>query len=193
MNLILPVMIIISLIFACFNGRLDQTISAAFSGAENAVTAVISMAGVFCFWSGLLKLSEISGLSGKISKIIKPVLKLLFPKLKKDSKAFSAITMNVVANLMGMGNAATPAGIDAMCELDKINGYSPYASDEMCIFVILNTASIQLIPTTIMSLRTAAGSQNPASIMIPIWISSVVSLVSAVGMMKIIIWRGRKR
>ena len=169
------------------------TISAAFSGAENAVTAVISMAGVFCFWSGLLKISENSGFSEKVSKVISSVLKLVFPKLKKDSKAYSAITMNVVANLMGMGNAATPAGIDAMCELDKINGYSEYASDEMCMFVVLNTASIQLIPTTIMSLRAAAGSENPASVMIPIWISSVISLVAAVCMMKIIIWWGRKR
>lgn len=192
MNFILPLMIIISLIFACLNGRLDQTISAVFSGAENAVAVIIQMAGVFCFWSGLLKISEVSGFSKIISKIISPVLHLIFPNLKKNGKAFSKISMNVVANLMGMGNAATPAGIDAMCELDKINGYSPYASDEMCMMVVLNTASIQLIPTTIMSLRSSAGG-NPQSVIIPIWITSFISLLSAVMMMKIIIWWGKKR
>ena len=192
MNFILPVMIIISLIFACINGRLDQTISAVFSGADNAVTVIIQMAGVFCFWSGLLKISEMSGFSKIITKIISPVLHLLFPRLKKNGSAFSKISMNVVANLMGMGNAATPAGIDAMCELDKINGYSPHASDEMCMLVVLNTASIQLIPTTIMSLRATAGG-NPQSIIIPIWITSVISLLSALMFMKMIIWWGRKR
>ena len=192
MNFILPLMIIISLIFACLNGRLDQTISAVFSGAENAVTIIIQMAGVFCFWSGLLKISESSGLSKIISKIISPVLNFVFPKLKTNGKAFSKISMNVVANLLGMGNAATPAGIDAMCELDKLNGYSSFASDEMCMFVILNTASIQLIPTTIMSLRASSGG-NPQSVIFPIWITSAISLLSALMLMKLIIWGGRKR
>lgn len=186
-------MIIISIIFASFNGRLDQTVSAAFMGAENAVSAIISMAGVFCFWSGILKIAEKSGFSKILSKIISPVLGFIFPKLKKNGEAFSHITMNVVANLMGMGNAATPAGIDAMCELDKLNGYSPHASDEMCLLVVMNTASIQLLPTTILSLRSAAGSQNPAGVIIPIWIASAVSLISAVCMMKLIIRWGKKR
>lgn len=193
MNFIWSGMIIISLIFAGINGRLDQTISAAFSGAEGAVSAVAAMAGVFCFWSGLLNVAQTGGFSEVIAKIINPVLKIVFPRLKRDGRALSAITMNVAANLMGMGNAATPAGIEAMCELDKLNGNSPYASDEMCMLVVINTASIQLIPTTIISLRAAAGSQNPAGVIIPIWISSAVSLISAVCVMKFIIWRGKRR
>lgn len=193
MNYIWSAMIIISLVFACFNGKLDQTVSAAFSGAENAVGAVIAMAGVFCFWSGILKIAEKSGFSKILSKLISPVIKFIFPKLSKDGKAFSHITMNVVANLMGMGNAATPAGIDAMCELDRLNGYSPYVSDEMCLLVVMNTASIQLMPTTILSLRSSVGSANPGAVIVPIWIASVISLVSAVIMMKLIILRGRKK
>lgn len=193
MNYIWPVMIIISLVFGALNGRLDSTVAAAFSGAESAVNAVIAMAGMFCFWSGLLKLAEKSGFSKILAKIISPFLGRIFPKLSRESKAFSHITMNVVANLMGMGNAATPAGIDAMCELDKINGYSPHASDEMCLLVVLNTASMQLIPTTILSLRAAAGSVNPAAVIVPIWVVSAISLISAVVMMKFIIRRGKRR
>lgn len=192
MNYIWPVMVIVSLVFAVFNGRLDQTVSAVFSGAENAVTAIMAMAGVFCFWSGLLKIAETSGLSRIISKVISPVIRLIFPHLSKDQKAFSHITMNVVANLMGMGNAATPAGIDAMCELDRLNGHSEYASDEMCLFAVMNTASVQLIPTTILSLRASAGSIDPGAVIVPIWIASTVALVSAVAMMKFIISREKK-
>ena len=191
MNYIWPVMILISIVFAAVNGTLDSTVSAAFSGAENAVQTTIAMAGLFCFWSGLLKLSEKSGFSEVLAKIINPALKKLFPKV--EGKAYSHITMNIAANLMGMGNAATPAGIDAMCELDRLNGYSPYISDEMCLFVVINTASLQLIPTTIISLRAAAGSPNPASVMIPIWIASATSLIFAILMMKLILRWGKKK
>ncbi len=193
MNYIWSAMIIVSLIFGAVNQRLDETVKAAFYGARSAVDAAISMAGVFLFWCGILKISEKSGFSALLSKIVSVPLGWLFPKIKKGSKAFSHITMNVAANLMGMGNAATPAGIDAMCELDRLNGYSPRASDEMCMFVVLNTASLQLIPTTIISLRASAGSVNPGAVLVPVWIASLVSLLSACIMMKLMIRLGRKR
>ena len=189
MNYIWPGLILISLVFACLNGRVDETVSALFSGAENSVSAVLAMAGIFAFWSGILKVSGKSGFSGIISKLISPVITLIFPKLKKGGKAREYITMNIVANLMGMGNAATPAGISAMSELDKLNGNSRHISDEMCLFVVMNTASIQLIPTTILSLR--AGAENPAEVIVPIWIASGIALISALIMMRIII--GRKK
>ncbi len=191
MNYIWPLMVIVSFIFSILNGRLDETLASAFLGAQSAVEAVVGMAGMFCFWSGLLNLAEKSGFSQIISRVVNPILKLIFPKL--SGKALSHITMNVVANLMGMGNAATPAGIAAMTELDKQNHHSLYASDEMCLFVVMNTASIQLIPTTILSLRAANGSVNPAAVIIPIWIVSSISLTLALIFTKIIIFRGRKR
>ena len=193
MNYIWPVMVIISFVFSILEGRLDETLAAAFSGAQSAVETVVGMAGMFCFWSGLLNLAEKSGFSKIVSKLVAPLLKVIFPRLSKKEKAFSHITMNVVANLMGMGNAATPAGVAAMAELDKINGNSLYASDEMCLFVVMNTASIQLIPTTILSMRTACNSANPGAVIVPIWIASSVALISALIFMKIIIWRGKKR
>lgn len=193
MNYIWPFMVIISFVFSIINGRVDETLTAAFSGAQSAVEMVVGMAGMFCFWSGLLNLAEKSGFSKIVSKVASPFLKIIFPRLSKKEKAFSHITMNVVANLMGMGNAATPAGISAMAELDKINENPLYASDEMCLFVVMNTASIQLIPTTILSMRMAAGSVNPGAVIVPIWIASFVALISALIFMKIIIWRGKKR
>jgi len=120
-----------------------------------------------------------------------PLISVLFPKLKKGSSATKKITSNIAANLLGMGNAATPAGIEAMSELDKINGGREYPSDEMCIFTVLNTASIQLIPTTVISMRAAVGAIAPAKILLPVWICSVCSLFSAVGAMKLILKSGK--
>lgn len=184
MNYIWSGLILISFVFAFINGRVDETVTALFSGADSAVRAVLAMAGVFCFWSGILKISEKSGFSTVISKVISPIIGFLFPKLKKGKRAREHITMNVVANLLGMGNAATPSGINAMTELDRLNGHSPYISNEMCLLVVMNTASVQLIPTTILSLRTA--SLNPTAVVVPIWIASAVSLIAAVGAMALI-------
>lgn len=187
MNYIWSGMIIISLVFAAINGTLDETLAAAFSGAEQAAGSVIAMAGIFCFWSGFLKIAESGGFSGIISKLMRPVLHRIFPRLSTDSKAYSAITMNVTANLLGLGNAATPAGIEAVEELDRINGSSPFPSEEMCLFIVMNTASIQVIPTTVTALRAAAGSAAPSEIMLPMWIVSAVSLISAFLAMKLIL------
>ena len=189
MNYIFPILIIVSVICSILTGRVAETTAAAFSGAEDATTAIIAMSGIFCFWTGILKISEKSGLTNLISKGVKPILKKVFPGLDPDGAAFSAITMNVLANLLGLGNAATPAGIEAMERLDELNGGSPYPSREMCYFVILNTASIQLIPTTIMALRGGAGAKNPGAIMVPIWMTSALALVGAMFLMKIIVAR----
>lgn len=191
MNYLFPILILVSIVCSIFTGRVAETTSAAFLGAENAVKAIVAMSGIFCFWTGILKISEKSGLSKVISRLIKPILRRIFPRLDPEDGAFSAITMNVLANLMGMGNAATPAGIEAMEKLDVLNGHSPYPSREMCFFVVMNTASIQLIPTTIMALRGSAGSENPAAIMVPIWITSVVALLAAMLFMKITNRRGK--
>ncbi len=190
MNYIWPALMIISLIFASINGRIDETVAALFSGADLAVQTALGMAGVFCFWSGLLKLAEKSGFADILAKVISPVIGRIFPRLKKGDKARGFITMNVVANLLGMGNAATPSGINAMHELDKLNGGSPNISEEMCLLVVMNTASIQLIPTTILALRSASAS--PAAVVVPIWIVSAISLAAAMGAMILINRRCRK-
>lgn len=178
MNYIWCGMILVSIIVSIFNGTVSETINAAFEGAKSSVFTVLSFAGVMCFWTGIIKTAEKSGLSQKLEKLLRPVINLLFPGAGEEAKKY--ISLNMSANILGMGNAATPMGIKAMSELDKENPNPLYASNNMCMLVIINTASLQLIPTTIISLRAAAGSQNPFSVIVPIWISSLCAFLTAV-------------
>lgn len=183
MNYIWCAMIILSLAVAAVNGRIDETVTAAFTGAQSSVEVILSFAGVMCFWTGMLKIAEKSGVSDKIQKLLNPIIKRLFPKADDEAKKY--IGMNMTANILGMGNAATPMGIKAMTALDRANKNPLYPSDDMCMLVVLNTTSFQLIPTTIIALRTAANSQNPMSVLVPIWITSAVSIIIAVTAVKI--------
>ena len=184
-------MIIFSLIVAAVNGKLDETITAAFTGAQSSIEVVLSFAGVMCFWTGIMKIAEKSGVSDKVQKLLSPIIKTLFPKADDDAKKY--ISMNMTANILGMGNAATPMGIKAMTALDKRNKNPLYPSDEMCMLVVLNTTSFQLIPTTIIALRTAASSANPMSVILPIWITSAVSIIVAVTAVKVMCRFGREK
>ena len=186
LNYIWSGMIILSLIFGFFNGRLEAVTAAAMEGAGDAVEMCIGLLGVMCLWTGLAKIAENSGLTRVFAKLLRPVTKILFPKLKKDSAAMNAIVLNMVANLFGMGNAATPLGISAMKELDKENHYKGRASNEMCMFAVINTASIQLIPSTVIALRQMYGSQNPSEIIFPVWICSICALIAGVMLAKIL-------
>ena len=188
MNYIWCGLIIISLITAAVNGNMEVTINAAFDGAKAAVDTILALAGVMCFWTGIMKIAEKSGLSDKIEKLLRPLITFLFPNSSNEAKKF--ISMNMSANLLGMGNAATPMGIKAMQTLDKENPRPEYASDDMCMLVVLNTTSLQLIPTTIIALRTAANSANPFSVILPIWISSLTAVVAAVTVAKL--WQRRR-
>ena len=188
-NYIWCAMIIISIIVSVFNGTVSETIDAAFEGAKSAVFTVLSFAGVMCFWTGIMKIAEKSGLSQKIEKLLRPIINFLFPNSGDEAKNY--IAMNMSANLLGMGNAATPMGIKAMSCLDRENANPLYASDNMCMLVVLNTTSIQLIPTTIIALRAAASSADPFSIILPIWISSLTAVLSAVSLAKL--YFGRKK
>lgn len=184
-------MILISFFASFFTGRLDAVTAAAIEGSKAAVELCIGFLGTMCLWTGLAKVAEKSGLVEVFSKILRPVTKLLFPRLKSSSAALHAIVLNMVANLLGMGNAATPLGISAMKELDKINGKKSTASNEMCMLVVINTASIQLIPSTIISLRQLYGSVNPSEIIVPVWIVSILTVTVGVTMAKL--FEKRKR
>lgn len=191
MNYIWAGMILISLIAGGINGTLDTVVTAGMEGAQLAVETVLGFAGGMCLWTGLMHLAEAGGFSAVCKRFLRPLNRFLFPGLSPDSPAMEKITMNMTANLLGMGNAATPAGMAAMGELDKINPNPAHASDAMCMFVVVNTASLQLIPSTIIAMRAAAGSQNPFSIIVPVWICSGVALLCAVLCMKLIIALGR--
>ena len=193
MNYLWPTLIILSLICSFFTSSPGETAAAGLNAAEAAVKTVLSFAGIMCFWSGILRIAENSGMLSKLERLLSPVTGFLFPRLKKGSRPLRKITSNIAANMLGMGNAATPAGIDAMAELDKINPHPEKPSDEMCIFTVLNTASIQLIPTTVISLRAAAGSSDPPAIIIPVLICSCISLTAALFSMKLTLHLERRK
>lgn len=183
MNYIWCGMVIVSIVVSIINGTVDETINGAFEGASSAVFTVLSFAGVMCFWTGIMKIAEKSGLSQKVERLLKPIINFLFPNSGGEAKKY--ISMNMSANILGMGNAATPMGIKAMECLDKENKKPLYASDDMCMLVIINTTSLQIIPTTIIALRVAAGSTDPFSIILPIWISSLTAAATSIFIAKL--------
>lgn len=176
LNYIWSGMILISLIVSFFTGNFQECSMAAIEGAGDGVSLAISLLGAMCFWSGIMEIASESGAVGALSCILKPVIKFLFPALPHKSPAANAMVTNITANILGMSNAATPFGLKAMEELQKINKNKKRASREMCMFVVLNTASIQLIPTTLIALRASAGSTAPTAIIVPIWITSFLTL-----------------
>ena len=191
MNIIFALMIISSLLISFFTGTVEETIYAGFDGAMKSVEVVLSFAGIMCMWSGFLKVSQESGGLGFVSKIISPVTKRLFKNV--NEKAMQHITANISANLLGVGNAATPSGIEAMREMDRLNPTPEIASDDMSIFTVINTSSLQLLPTSIIALRVAAGSKAPQVIIPCVWITSLCSLIGGVTMMKLIIKMRRRK
>jgi len=178
MNYVWSVLMITSFLCAIATGTINETLTAGLNGAKDSVTVLMSFAGIMCFWSGILKVCENSGASKKCENFFSPVISRLFPK----TTAKPEITMNVVSNLFGLGNAATPSGVSAMSKMDEENLHNPHPSHEMRRFAIMNTASLQLIPTTVIGILTAAGDQNPYSIIPFIWLSSSISLVCALCM-----------
>ena len=178
MNYIWSGMIITAIICAVFKGTLDETVTAAFDGANAAVQIIISLSGIMCFWTGLLKIAECSGISRTVQRLLSPIVKIVFKNAPKKAREY--ITMNMTANMLGMGNAATPMGIKAMAELETVNKRKETASRDMCMLVALNTASIQLIPATIMAVRQSAGSSEPAAIAVPVLAASFAGCIAAV-------------
>ncbi len=193
MTWILTGMFLLSLIFGVMNGRIEQVSTAAISECGKAVELVISLLGTMCLWSGLMKVADKAGLTAKLSKLFSPVMKVLFKGMNSCSPAAKAISMNVAANLLGLGNAATPLGIAAMKELEKESPLSTSATDNMIMFVVLNTASLQLIPTTTALLRLKAGSIAPMEILPAVWLTSAAAVISALFMAKLLGRIGGKR
>lgn len=184
MNYVWSALIIVSFISAMLTGRIEETLSAGLAGAKDSISVLLSFAGIMCFWSGFLKICEKSGASKKCEKLLSPLIHRLYPK----THAKPEITLNIVSNLFGLGNAATPSGMAAMEKMDKENGENPTPSHEMSRFAVMNTAGLQLIPTTVIGILAAAGDKNPYSIIPYIWISSSVSMVSVL-LMETILYR----
>lgn len=192
MNYIWMFMILISYIFSFFAGTTADVTKSVFDGCSDAVTLVISLLGMMCLWTGLLEVAQISGLIKKVQKILSPIISWLFPTIDKKSDVAGEISMSISANLLGLSNASTPLGLSVMEKLEKRNLTKDTASDEMCMFVVINTASITLLPTTLLTLRTAFSSSAPFEVIIPIWIVSVITLLSGIICAKICARRKHK-
>ena len=186
LNYIWLAMLVLGFAVGIMNGRIEAVTQAAIDSASTAVQLAISLLGVMCLWTGLMNIANKSGLVRLISRLVKPVIRFLFPDIPRDHTAIGAMVMNLVANFMGMGNAATPLGIKAMTELQKLNHDKKTATKEMIMFIILNTAAIQLVPALIISVRSAAGSANPGEIISPIWFASSCAALTGISVVKIL-------
>lgn len=180
MNYIWSSVIIFAIIYAMFNGSIDELSNGMFLSADNAVKFVIGLLGVFCFWGGMMNVAEKSGFTDIISKLLSPILKILFKDLDKDKELKNSISLNITANLLGLGDAATPLGIEAMKRFPKNKSDEKKATNNMIIFVVINSAAIRIIPSTVAALRLQHGSATPFDIMPATIITSIIALLVGV-------------
>ena len=179
----------LSLVFGLINGRMAEVSAAALEGAQAAVELCVGMAGALCLWSGVMTLMERGGLAKGLSALLRPVLRRLLPHASRDGETLAALSANMSANLLGLGNAATPLGIRAARRMAR--GCGGVASDELCLLVVLNTASIQLLPTTVAAVRSANGCAAPLDILPAVWLSSALSVAAGLVAGRVLqgVWR----
>ena len=192
LNILWPIFIIISIIYAIFSGNLENLNKSIFESTESAINLTLTLIGTTCLWSGIMEIASKTSIIEYLSKILKPVIKKLFPNITSKSKSYDNIIMNIVANILGLGNAATPLGLKAMNELQKENDDKEKLSDSMMMLIVLNTASLQIIPTTVIAIRNSLGSDNPTKIIFPVWISTICAAIVGVIFCKTII-KGTKK
>ena len=192
MNYLWGGMIVIGVIFGALHGGFGLITEAAVDSAKEAVNLAIAMAGVVAMWSGLMEIAQETGMLAACTKRLRPLLKFLFPGLQQESRANELIATNFIANIFGLGWAATPAGLEAMQELKLLSGEKRgVASREMCTFLVLNISSLQLIPVNMIAYRSQYGSVNPAAIVGPGIVATLVSTLTAVILCKVM--RGKRR
>lgn len=185
-NIIWFFILIFGIGFGLLTGRGDVVSKSVVTTAGSTVEFVIKLVGLMCIWCGVMKIAEKSGLTEKLAKLLRPILGLIFKEAAKDEKAMGAIVMNLTANMMGLSNAATPFGIKAMEEMDRLNKAKGTASNDMALFLVLNAACIQLVPTTVLSVRAASGSSNPGAIIIPAILATAAAAIMGVIFAKIL-------
>ena len=168
-------MIALSIAVSFFAGTGSQLTAALFDGAASAVSLTVSLAGTLCLWSSVIRVMEASGLSARLAGLLRPLLRFLYPAASKDDEARSAISGNLTANLLGLGNAATPLGLKAVCRMKELS-HGSTATAEMCRLIVMNTASVQLIPSTVAAVRSSVGAAAPFDILPAVWVTSLCSV-----------------
>ena len=187
LNILWPIFIILSISFSIVNGNLEDLNKAITASTESAVTLTLTLIGSTCLWSGIMEIASNTKIVSILSRLLKVIINKLFQNINKNEKAEKKIIMNIIANILGLGKAATPLGLEAMKELQKENIEKEKLSDNMMMLIILNTASLQIIPTTVIAIRTALNSENPTKIIFPVWISTICAGVVGIVMTKLLI------
>lgn len=187
LNIIWPIFIIISYIYAIITGNVEKINNEVFNSVNEAVSLSISLLGAMCLWCGIMKIAQNTSLIIKFTKILNPIINWLFPELKENDEAKEQIAMNMTANILGIGNASTPLGLKAMETLQKSNDDKERLSNSMAMLIVLNTASLQIIPTTIIAIRVSLQSKNPTAVIVPVWIATICAGVAGITSVKLFI------
>jgi len=193
LNIIWPVFILISFIYAILTGKVNQINQSIFDSAASAVELTITFFGTLCMWNGIMKIAQQTTFMQKLTNLLKPLINFLFPDCINNEKVKQEISMNMVANILGLGNAATPLGLKAMKTMQKDNENKDTISNSMAMFIVINTASLQLIPTTVIAIRTSLNSGNPSQIIFPVWIATIAAAFAAIAAAKFFIYRDKKK
>lgn len=186
LNKIWPFFIIVSFTYAIYSGKISNVNNAIFNSAEQTVNLCLTLLGTLCLWNGIMNIALKTSFVQKLTKFFRPVIHFLFPEFKQDEEISRQISMNMIANILGLGNASTPIGLKAIDSMQKKNHDKKSLSDSMAMFILINTASLQIIPTTVIAIRTSLGSQNPSRIVLAVWVATIVAFITAISAGKIL-------
>lgn len=189
LNILWPIFIILSYVYAVFNGNVQNINDAIFTSTSDTVQLCMTLLGTMCLWSGLMNIVSHTTLIKKFTFFLQPIIRFLFPEVKKGSRTNEHISMNMIANILGLGNAATPLGLKAMESMQEENTDKNTLSNSMAMFIILNTASLQLIPTTVIAIRSSLNSENPTQIIFFVWFATIVAAIAGITATKILMKR----
>ena len=187
LNILWPIFIILSFIYALISGNVSQVNEGIFNSLTDAVELSLTFLGTICLWNGIMAIAKKTSLIKNMTGFLKPFINFLFPDLKNNENAKQEISMNMIANILGLGNAATPLGIKAMKTMQKENKQKDTLTNSMMMFIVINTASIQLIPTNVIAIRMSLNSQNSTMIILPVWIVTIIAAVVGIVFTKILI------
>lgn len=186
LNKIWPFFIIVAFAFAIYTGNISNVNTAIFSSAEQTVSLCITLLGTMCLWNGIMNIAVKTSLISKLTKFMKPFINFLFPDLKNDEKISEQVSMNIIANILGLGNASTPLGLKAISSMQEKNTNKKTLTNSMAMFILVNTASLQIIPTTVIAIRSSLGSAEPSKIILAVWFATIAAFVTAIFFGKIL-------
>ena len=192
LNVIWPIFIIISVIYAFLCGNIENVSNGIFSSLNDVIDLSLTLLGTMCLWNGIMENARNTSFVDRLCKMLNPLIKILFPRLENE-KAKREISMNIVANFLGLGNAATPLGLKAMKTLQEDNKIKDTLNNYMVMFIVLNTASLQLIPTNVIAIRNSLGSNSPSGIIFPVWIATIIAAIVGITATKILINLSNKK